>query len=98
MKTLCKGGQLSSKELSAAGERIVEKYKEFLEEAANRTTLKRIENENLMLKDQVNNIKNQKKNIEKALNETEDKVKILKKLKNSKTKLAREQRATLTSV
>ena len=50
MKTLCKGGQLSSKELSAAGERIVEKYKEFLEEAANRTTLKRIENENSMLK------------------------------------------------
>ena len=97
MKTLCKGGHLSSKELSAAGDRIVEKYKEFLEEAANRTTLKRIENENLMLKDQVNKIKNKKKNIENVLNEKEDEVKRLKKLKNSKTKLAREQRATLTS-
>ena len=50
MKTLCTRKTLNAKELSAAGDRIVEKYKVFLEEAASTVTVKRLENENSKLK------------------------------------------------
>ena len=64
MKSLFRSERLDASDLSGAGDRVVEKYKVFLEEANNRTTERRLENEVKRLNGLVSEAKGKIQNLE----------------------------------